>query len=90
MKAKPCCHLCPPLHNQGVEVHTLLWEESWATGGSVVLQRGHGDTGHVSFAFSSEPGCVGWLVTDCCTPVRAMRLMVPCLAGSTVVVIYVN
>lgn len=37
LKAKICFPLCPsPLHNQGIEVHTLVWEESRATGGSVV------------------------------------------------------
>lgn len=67
-KARPCCHLCPPLHNQGIDVHTLIWEESWAAGGGAVLQQEHGDTGLISFVFSSDPGCVGWVVTGCCAP----------------------
>lgn len=65
-KARPCCHLCPPLHNQGIDLHTLIWEESWATGGGVVLCPHVPAVGHVSFVFSSDPGCVGWVVTDCC------------------------
>lgn len=37
LKARICFPLCSsPLHNQGIEVHTLVWEESRATGGSVV------------------------------------------------------
>lgn len=37
LKAVICFSFCPSsLHNQGIEVHTLVWEESRATGGSVV------------------------------------------------------
>lgn len=36
LKARTYFPICPALRNQGIEVHTLVWEESRATGGSVV------------------------------------------------------
>lgn len=37
LKARTYFPICPSaLLNQGIEVHTLVWEESRATGGSVV------------------------------------------------------